>query len=655
MVYISTEPYQNRAIDDMETRAMYAPLDYDYEGLDLKPGSMLHRKIVEQVSRRAHASNEVLQRRHSSWDEIDRCLTAYVDATDSEKKILSRDPRKPVAIKIPVMFAAREAILAHRMDLYLRSPIFRYEGVGPEDHLGAIMLEMIIDKHVRSSKAALALMTQWSDELSYGFGAVSPVWATEMGLKTIMEPTGFDFGDQFIQTGERQRTVETVVFDGNKLISIDPRRYLPDPGVPIECVQDGEFVGWVERTNLQNLLDREKAGEVFNVRYLRTQNGAVIDGRSAIINWDDDNARDRDGLKGSHQNDTSCPVDVIWMYINIIPKDWKLGDKGEYPEKWLFAVAGDSLVIQAQPLNLNHGRYPVCVSAPDTDGHSIAPLGRLEVMYGLQTTMDWILNARVKDIRRSVNNRTIYDPSVINTEILRDPEQQYIPTRRSRWGTSVKDAVMPMPVSDVTSGHFNDMQMFQGMIMNLVGASPQVMGTGENAPERRSAVEASALRGASLSRIDKLARTSAIQSQEDVAYLFAAHTKQLMTDETYVRATGEWESRLAMEYPGLVQNGRVRVSPKDINIEFDIMAAHGGQSGGDAPEVWAQILQTVLASPLAAQHTNIPPLMMHTWRMLGAKNAHEFVNANVQMQTMSPEETIAQADAGNIIPVGAAQ
>ena len=130
---------------------------------------------------------------------------------------------------------------------------------------------------------------------------------------------------------------------------------------------------------------------------------------------------------------TTNPVDVINLYVTLIPKEWNLGD-GEYPEKWFFRLAADDVIITCQKANYYHGMYPVAVASPEYDGYSITPIGRLEVLYGLQGVLDWLFNSHVANVRKAINDMLIVDPYLVNINDLKDPEPgKLIRLRRPAW------------------------------------------------------------------------------------------------------------------------------------------------------------------------------------------------------------------------------
>jgi hypothetical protein len=279
------------------------------------------------MDRALHAYNN-MERRYSDWRAIDKSLTAYVKLDDYEEQLKSSDDRKPVSVVVPYSYATLETLLTYLVSVNLNMPIFHYESLtGGVNKVGTIMLEKLIERHCLMNKVGLALHTMYRDGLAYGVGAAHPMWTEKWGWNTIMGSNGI-----------RER-VQKRLFEGNALQNIDPYLYLPDPNVPIDRPQDGEFVGWVRRTNYINLLDDEATyDDIFNVKYLKW-----LDGRSYLFRNDNSGRHDRFG--GSSRATESATVDLrpcdeINMYIKIVPAEWKLGVE-EYPCKYLFTVVGD--------------------------------------------------------------------------------------------------------------------------------------------------------------------------------------------------------------------------------------------------------------------------------------------------------------------------
>ena len=110
---------------------------YPY-GLNFRPSSELHRKIVGRLMDLAHESQGSLSARWDSWRLMDEKMTAYLPATELERKEKIKDRRKPIAVVFPTMFAAADTILTYGLSTYFEPPVFRYKPVGPEAKVGLL-------------------------------------------------------------------------------------------------------------------------------------------------------------------------------------------------------------------------------------------------------------------------------------------------------------------------------------------------------------------------------------------------------------------------------------------------------------------------------------------------------------------------------------
>ena len=257
-------------------KASWMKTEYPYEyprGFDIKPGSALHEKLKAKVLQRARDSFSVMQKRHPVWNKVDNMLTAYITADDLDKQIQSKDPKKPISIVVPYSFASLETLLTYMVAAFFQDPIFRYDGAGPEDTVGATLLQLCVDYQMRRSGGELALHTMFRDSLAYGIGPVAAGWQRKIGRRVIRQQETFSSKiAKLLNLGTaRKKVVPSVFYEGAQLINLDPYQILPDTNVPINNVGDGEFFGWISEEPLHRLLTEESQidSDLFNVKYLR--------------------------------------------------------------------------------------------------------------------------------------------------------------------------------------------------------------------------------------------------------------------------------------------------------------------------------------------------------------------------------------------------
>ena len=624
-------------------------LGYDYPfGMDLVPGSEMHEKIRSAVLERAGASHSEMSKRYDSWNAIDETLTAYITLDDAEEAVKDEDSRKPVSIVVPLSYATIETLLTYVVAAFFDDPIFKYEGVGSEDLIGAALLERLVAVQMNRAKTGLQIHTMFRDAFSYGFGVAAPVWTKKHGYRTVKKDKGFfaTLGG-FVSTGYTTSRERVVKFEGNELYNIDPYCYLPDVSVGIHEVQRGEYVGWVRNENRMEILDREQDDPgFFNGRYVEYINGASIYGSSA-----QSSKRDRDDVReeGVRRSSIGQPVDVIYQYITIIPTEWGLGSN-KYPEKWLFAVAGDQVVIAAQPSNLDHNMFPVAVCAPDYDGYSATPISRLETISGLQTLVNFLYNSHVTNIRKALNDMFVVDPEIVNLNDLRSPSPgKLIRLRRKAWGRGVKDAVEQLNVMDVTAQNVVEASIVGDLVDQATGATDALKGFIRRSGDRRSATEIRETKGSALSRMEKAARIAGLQAMYDLGYMIASHTQQFMTKEQYVKIIGRYEEELRDEYGDME---RIYVTPFDILIDYDVEVGDGSLPSSGDPQLWAAIFQMVGANELLLEKFDIVNIFKHLARVMGVKNIRDFVRKQPLGAEVMPDERVGEmADKGEVVPL----
>lgn len=604
--------------------------------LNLRPDQDLHKKLVDMVMQRAFRAHDALSDRHEIWEKILKNLTVYIEKDSYEKQVKQKDSRKPVSLVIPTSYALRETLMTNLTGNFLSSPpYFRYQGRGPEDTVGAILLEMAIGNQSIKQNHALSLMTQWSDAITYGFGVIVPEWRVDRGRRSVMVSEISDMDPDGIF--DRRMNEDSILFEGHKLCNVNPYRYLPDPTVPIHDPNAGEYVGFIRRTNMISLVRGEDNDEYFNVKYLKHYIGREGAGISYL--YDDTESAERHGPKPKpYDQGESRPIDVISMYIDLIPEEWGIGKK-DIPEKWRFDVAADGILINAGPLNLNHNKFPVSVCAPDSDGYAGAPLSKMEVVNGLQESLSWLWNSHITNIRKSLNNMLIIDPKVINAKSLANPEAGLLGfTRQSVWGKArIADYIHQLKVEDVTRGNVADMAVVQGMIERAV-TSDQMMGVLPSRGERISANEAQGARLAGLSRLEYMAMTIAFQSLHGLADMLASQTQQFISEDVYQKAIGRWGEALIDEFGIQNIDPNVLIHPADIMVEYDIEPADPVSGNGEFVSESVQLFQIIASNPMLSQKFDMVRILKSIARKMGFKNLKDFEAVNVNTQIMNQQQ-----------------
>jgi hypothetical protein len=636
--------------------------DYKYQypqKLDLRPGTKVHSKIVNKVMDCAKASWDIMQPRHADWKVIDKTLTSYIHTSEYEKALKKSSPNKPISIVVPHSYSVMETILAYQTKAFLSvNPIFDYDGFSREDIIGAKLLSLLVDQQIRRLKSTLNIHSGLRNGLAYGINASPISWVTKNGRRprlsqqSVTSSTG-----EILKTEDVIINEPTMLFEGSKIGTIDPYKYLPDPNVPPHMLQDGEFVGWIDEDSYLNLLSEERTQSgMFNVKYLNYQSYVNITSMFAS-----DSARVKG--KGHSKDSTGAtrPITLINMYINIIPAELGLrgesegNESGDYPEKWLFTLANDSILIFAGYLDLNHNNYPIAINAPDFDGFSIAPISRLEMNAGMQEVLNWLFNSHIQNVRKAINDMFIVDPSLLNMNDIENPEPgKLLRLRRAAWGRGVDGAIKQLQVTDVTQNNIAGAINVMDLMNRNSGAVDSLQGIMRSGGERRSAAEFNGTFNSAISRLEHLAYITSQMYLTDIAYYCASHTQQLMSQETYVRAIGEWPALLLEEYGEDLNTTALSVSPRDILVDFDVIFRDGTSMALDstAGSFWSSMFDRMASNPELNQTFDIVRIFRRLARISGAKDVNQFVRkgGSIKAQQIGDTAALAQLKAGNLVP-----
>lgn len=631
-------------------------VNYDYEypnGLKLKPGTKFHDKLASRIWSRANDAHTAIAARFPAWRKIDKTLTTYIDLSESEKNLQDSDPLKPVSVVFPNSYAILETMLSYMVMAFFQDPVFRYVGSGPEDLVGGMLMEKVVQNHVEYNKVPLALHTMFRDNFAYGMGITVPTWKVQRGKKPVIRDVSErNWMGQMKKLGQEIEYEDATIHEGNALMNIDPYHFLPDPNVSVTDIQDGEFVGWINQTNLMDLLSQELDDpDMFNVQYLRHLHSAetsIITGENSERNRKTGN-NDRRSSNDAYHN----KVDTIPLYVKLIPSEWELGSSN-FPELWHFELAGDTVIIKARESGFMHGKFPVAVCASEFDGYSTTPLSRIEMLNGLQGVLDWLFNSHIANVRKAMNDMFVVDPYLVNINDLKDPKPgKLIRMRRPAWGRGVQHAVQQLGVTDVTRGNMADSGIISSLMQTLSGTDNPMMGNlRSGGPDRLTGAEFQGTMQGAVSRLERVARITSYQSLQPIAQFFASHAQQLMEQETYISTVGSWPERIQSIYG--TQSDPIPVTAYDLVIDYDVKMRDGSIPGGNFSQSWIQLYQIITANPELAQQFDTVRIFKHIATNLGAKDVDDFERKVAPNVRAAPDEEVAAAaQAGNLQPIGA--
>lgn len=222
--------------------------------------------------------------------------------------------------------------------------------------------------------------------------------------------------------------------------------------------------------------------------------------------------------------------------------------------------------------------------------------------------------------------------------------------RRSAWGRGVENAVKQLQVNDITRSHIGDAASIIDYMQRTSAATDSVSGMIRKSGERVTAQETRDTRQSALSRLTKAAKIVSLQAMQDIGYMMASHTQQLMSKDLYVKATGTWADVLKQEYP---DQSSIHVSPLDVIVDYDLVVKDGSTPTGDS-EGWVEVFRIMAQQPQLYQSFDMVRIFKHIARIMGAKDINEFVLKSgpvSPVQIESSDKIQKGVQQGNMVPI----
>jgi hypothetical protein len=664
--------YNNSELKDMTPPSG----SYDYpDGRDWRPGTPLHEAMLEILGDCIYDSWNEMQERHDTMREMDSVMTAYIPLDSYEKAIKGSDPRKPVAIQVPVTYGVHQTIHTNYLSLLSANEgIDRFVARSPEDAIGAALAEEVLQGHSQHFGELLAHSVQASDFLKYGFGAITPCWTQEWEYEELYIESEDPSIEPYVER------IPKLAYEGNRVDNIDPYLFYPDPNVEITQVEKMEYLGYDSRTNLHRILTREDQENYgfFNAGYVQLlleEDTALTNPRIIRIDQGHENAasnRTREDIRNKREGNKVHETFIFkWIIPSMVTyKDERgnvkrLGDSNS-PELWTYVVAGDRIILHAQPIAFLHNRIPVTVAAPESDGYGTSPMAHLEMTRGLQDTINFRVNAENAFFRRFYKGRFIGDPDAVDIRALLTGADFVPVSRLGSRGKSLDQILQSVDVIDPFRGsNAGTIAQMQDLLYRASGATDTLQGVMQTRGERRSATEAQGARMGALNRIEKMLLIASIQSMNKLSYLKLRQVQQFMTDDTYVRMIGRNQDLLMEEYGkvkderGWAQDDRgfFPVDPRDLDVAFDVAPLDVTRRAEEFANQHLTLFQSLMQNPEAVQGMDLWRYWKHLARILGFKNVDDFKKqtGGVTTELQDPAQLQQQAQAGNALPLNASQ
>ncbi len=608
--------------------------------------SQAHKFVLDAVLRRKEFSLDKMRQRHEAWRRNEENFIAFMPEKDVDKqrrnlREVGGEPQY-TTLRIPFDYAVLMSAHTYWTSVFLgRNPILQYEGRNGAAEDGVLAVEAMMSYQVAVGRMLPQLYIWLLDVGKYGLAIAGSWWDKE----TIVVNREVEQADTFlgVDLGTTNTEMRRFIMDGyqgNRLYNVRPWDFLPDPRVTVQRMQEGEFCGRYTEVGWNHIAKMAAQGKYFNVDVLRTMRHSAAavreQGSSRVIRP----TQPGEGIGLTEIMDMNS-VDLLEMYIELIPRDWGLGDS-TYPEKWVFVVANDKVIVGAQPLGDYHNKFPFYVLEYEPEGHAMFKRSLLEIVGPMTDVITWLINTHFYNTRKSLNDMFVVDPSKIVIKDLKDPSPgKIIRLKEEMYGQDVRNAIWQFPVNNVTQQHLADTQILSSLIQRVSGVNDSIMGLLDQGG-RKTATEVRTSSTFGVNRLKTVAEWFSATGFGDMAQILLQTTQQHYSGREKLRLAGDF-----FLHPGAQR--QLEVSPADIQGFFDFTGVDGTLPVDRFAQVnmWSQLMQQMAASPQVLQQYDLGRIFAWIAQLGGLKNIHRF-----KIEVQEPEQLLLEQQRGNVVPIG---
>lgn len=611
---------------------------------ELRFGTEMHRRILEAILARRNFSQDKMRERHAAWKKSEEAYIAYMPEKEADAKRRNlREAGEPqfTTLKVPFDYAVLMSAHTYWTSVFLsRNPVLQYQGRQGEGEDATLAVEAMMDYQMQVGRMLPQFYIWLLDAGKYGLGVVGSYWDREK----IVVNREAEVPDVFlgVDLGTTRTEMQRMVMDGyigNRLYNVRPWDAFPDPRVTIQNLQEGEFFGRYTQVGWNKIAKGAANGQYFNVGFLRNmraREAAFREHGSPHVSWPVRAGEAYQYADVMNMHD----VDLLEMYVELMPREWGLGDSS-YPEKWVFVVAADQVIIAAQPMGDYHNKFPFYALEYEPDGHAMFKRSLLEIVGPMTDVMTWLINTHFYNTRKALNDMFVVDPTKVVLKDLKDPAPgKIIRLKEEMYGQDVRSAIYQFPVNDVTQQHVADTQIMSQMIQRVSGVNDQVMGL-MNQGGRKTAAEIRTSSSFGINRLKTVSEWYSVTGVADLATTMLQMTQQHYDKRMKLRRAGDF-----FLHPG-AQNF-LNVSPADIQGFFDFVPVDGTLPVDRFAQVnmWGTLMQQFGQLPGVMQQFDLGRIFAWVAQLGGLKNIHRF-----KVDIQDPMQLAQQAQAGNVIPI----
>lgn len=461
--------------------------------------------FMNKLKRLVLMSRRTMTQFYPMWDRNDAVYRGERQWDEQDRKAQKRN--EPEKVYVPLTHSQTQTFVSFATTLLTQRDYF-YDttGAGSESQRAAELATAVLERDLQYNKFHGILLPQFlTDVCRYGVGIFKSHWVRETVpvMQQVPDPKwkpapNLPYGSQPPLV---QKYVPKTSYLGNRLSVISPYRWFPDTRLPITRASYGQFQADEIEYSRDELSDMQKAQEFAGLEFVPPiPNNSYQERRSFLL--DQQSALGTDPMISPEDAKHYVLITEIEYKCNpskveIAPGVF-LNPDIDAEVIYIIWIANDSRIVRMVDTGYDHNEFLYDSAQFFNDQNRLINFGIAELLAPMQTITDWLLNSRVANVRKVINNQIIVDPRWIDMNDLKE-RNAVIRLKGTVEGMSIDNVAKQLAVTDVTTGHLTDLSIVRDLSQDATGLSENLVG--QYAAGRRSAREASNVNANAASRV----------------------------------------------------------------------------------------------------------------------------------------------------------
>jgi len=597
---------------------------------ELKYGTQKHTDLREALRERVEHADHAVSKKKTDYAHDEERFMAYLpERTADDLRRAKKKDGEPqyVDLEIPYSYAVLMSWHTYISSVFLsRTPVMQFMGRHGESEQQVQAVEAIMDYQTTVGGHMVPYYIWLLDAGKYGVGIIGNYWEEEITQVSSIEeePVSYLGIPLLGKTRKVKKTKRVKGYEGNKVFNVRPQDFIFDSRVSLANFQKGEWCGRFADLGWLDIVKRAEYGQYYNMEALRAfKRKKHKRGTSGNVDRDLGTSQQElpDAITQENaelSDDARNPdfAELTELHVKLIPNDWGLG-KSKYPEIWVFTLADDEVIIESQPSDALHGKFPYGVLEYEIEGYSLQKRSMLEMLNPLNDTMTWLVNAHFYNVRSVLNGQFIIDPSRLTVKDFKsEGGGRLVRLKPMAYGQDVRTMFHQISTQDVTRDHLRDASAVGDMIQRVSGVTDNIMGM-VNAGGRKTATEVRSSNTFGANRLKT-------QAEYFSAMGFTPHAAMLLQN-TQQKYDGDMKYKIAGD---LMDEGAgfTQVTAEMIAGNFDFSPVDGTMPVDRFAQVqmWTNLMTQMRNMPEIGQGYDLAGIFAWVAQLGGLKNIKRF-------------------------------